>query len=184
MTDSPDQTPWPVQLLKAFAWPAVAMFILVSFWTPLQKVASMIPETFDKLDTVSIGGVQVHVSSGLSQQAPPAVKQTLAKLSPAAIQYIVENDIGGPARTTAPVLRVEENELIEVGLCTPLTEKKLLLLAKEDRKEESNPAEYKAGFECGLTYADARRFLMELIPELVRQATSGHTTKKAAQPKK
>ena len=178
MSDTKGNSPWPVELLKALAWPLVVLFLLMAFWKPLQAVGELLPQMFEKLDTVTVGGVRVDVRSALAEKAPNAVKLVLAKLSPAGIQYIVENGESGVTRTTKGVLLVEQQELIAAKLCRDLTKAELTAKHQEDLKTDRKPPIYEAGFDCSDSYDDTRKFLLDLIPELVRQATKARNVMK------
>jgi len=172
MSDTPTKSPWPIELLRILVWPLTVLFLVVSFWTPLQKVFALLPTMFEKLEAISVGGVTFNVRSALVQATPNDVKLVLPRLTPAGIQYILENGESGITRNTGSVLKVEEQELVQAGLCRELSQEDLKRLGTEDRKEDPNPTVYHSGIDCGDSYDSTRRFLLDLIPELVRQATA------------
>lgn len=184
MSEKASQSPWVVELVKALAWPALVLVLIVSFWTPLHTVVGLLPSMFEKVDTITLGGVRIDLKSAIAEKTPNNVKLVLPKLTPAGIQYIIENGESGATRQTSPVLPVEQQELIAAGLCREMTQSELDAKYREDKRKERNPTLYRSGFECGDSYDATRKFLLDLIPELVRQTTLKPDSRAPAQGKK
>lgn len=155
--------------LKAVAWPVVILFVTIAFWGPLHKIADRFSPLVDNITSVTVGGVQFTVTKEFIQKrAPEAVRIAVAKLTPEAIRYILENE-RGVKRTTRRDLSGEERELIAGGLCTEMNYKDL---AQAKRDNPMDKRDYQAGFDCGSKYEDVRVFLLELVPELVKKAST------------
>lgn len=156
-----------MEFIRSMVWPGLVLFLVVSFWEPLQGIASRISPLVERIDSVSVGGVQLTVGKEfIEKRAPEAVRNAVSKLSPDAIRYILEHT-KGVKRTNRDFLDSQERELIAADLCVELDWKALEKLQKEDPKDA---VIYKAGMECATKYQDVRVFLLELVPELVRLA--------------
>jgi hypothetical protein len=155
--------------IKALAWPATILFVAIAFWTPIHRLVDRFSPLVDKISSVTVGGVQFTVGKEfIEKRAPEAVRTAVAKLSPEAVRYLLENE-RGIKRTTRSELNGIERELVAAGLCTEMTYKDLAAAQKEDPEDKT---EFRAGMDCGSKYEDVRVFLLELIPELMKKATS------------
>jgi hypothetical protein len=172
MDDEPTTQPILGPLLstiKALAWPATILFVAIAFWRPIHRLVDRFSPLVDNISSVTVGGVQFTVGKEfIEKRAPEAVRTAVAKLSPQAVRYLLENE-RGIKRTTRSELNGMERELVAAGLCTEMTYKDLAAVQKDD--PEGN-TEFRAGMDCGSKYEDVRVFLLELIPELMKKATS------------
>jgi len=160
---------WRIELIKALAWPCVAIFIVVAFWGPLQASARLLPQLLQDTETIEVSGVKINVRSSIAERTPARVKVVLQKLSPAGIEYILEKRELSEFRSTDPTLAPDVAELIAAGLCVPMTREDLAAAAKKDSPEERK-TKYLTGVKCGDTYDEVRTFLVSLIPDMVRSA--------------
>src|SRR5688500_16356735 len=95
---------WLIELIKALAWPCVALFIVVAFWEPLQESARVLPQLLQDTETIEVSGVKINVRSSVAERIPARVKAVLQKLSPAGIEYILERRELSESRSTDPTL--------------------------------------------------------------------------------
>ncbi|URI09440.1 hypothetical protein MW290_28155 [Aquincola tertiaricarbonis] len=156
-----------MDFIKSMAWPGLVIFLVVSFWEPLQGIASRLSPLVERIDSVSVGGVQLTVGKEfIEKRAPEAVRTAVNRLTPDAIRYILEHS-KGVKRTNRDFLDSHQRELIAADLCRELNWKDLERIKKDEPKDD---VIYKAGMDCGSKYQDVRVFLLELVPELVRLA--------------
>jgi hypothetical protein len=160
---------WLIELIKASAWPCVAVFVVISFWGPLQASARLLPRLLQDTETIEVSGVKINVRNSIAERTPARVKVVLPKLSPAGIEYILENPQVSKARSTDPTLAPDVAELIGAGLCVPMTKEDLAAAAKKDSRADRK-TKYLTGITCGDTYDEVREFLVSLIPDMVRGA--------------
>lgn len=156
-----------MNLIRALAWPGVVLFLVLSFWTPLQRISTRISPLVERIESVSVGGVKFNVGRAfIERRASEAVRTAVNALQTETLKYILENE-RGITRTTRTVLDAEEKDLIAAGLCDELTWKDLDDLQREDKESKKK---YMAGMNCGSKYEDVRVFLLELVPELIKRS--------------
>ncbi|URI09441.1 hypothetical protein MW290_28160 [Aquincola tertiaricarbonis] len=156
-----------IHLVRAVAWPSVIFFLVLSFWTPLQRIANRVSPLVERIESVSVGGVKFNVSKEfIDKRASDAVRKAVNSLKPETLKYILEHE-RAIHRTTRTTFDPEELDLIATGLCTELNWKALDELQREDSKREHK---YMAGMDCGSKYEDVRVFLLELVPELIERS--------------
>jgi hypothetical protein len=81
--------------IKALAWPATILFVAIAFWTPIHRLVDRFSPLVDNISSVTVGGVQFTVGKEfIEKRAPEAVRTAVAKLSPQAVRYLLENERG------------------------------------------------------------------------------------------
>lgn len=151
---------------RALAWPGVILFLVVSFWTPLQRISHRLSPLVERIESVSVGGVKFNVGKAfIEKRASAAVRAAVNTLQPSTLKHVLEHE-RGVRRTTRTVLDPEEADLIAAGLCTELNWRELDEMRREDTESK---VKYMAGMSCGSKYEDVRVFLLELVPELIKR---------------
>ena len=69
-----------VDLVKGLSWPLVALIVLFTMWTPLQRIAADLPDIIERSTSIKIGELAIEVDKGLGQKATPEVQEVLAKM--------------------------------------------------------------------------------------------------------
>jgi hypothetical protein len=166
--DSPNRTPHLYSIIKALAWPALALVVLVSFWTPLHQLAAAVPDVIKNADTIKFKDFSVLAGKRLSR-APASVAQVLNNLTAEDIDFILTTDaddfsVGEGAMSTDE--REQYDHLASLGLLKVLSEQEMKI------KEAQNGQ--KSVFAANMTplYKDVRRFLRKLMSETIAAATS------------
>jgi len=74
---------------KALAWPIVALIVLVSFWSPFQETARILPSIIGRSESISIAGLSMRVSGRLRVKATPEVEKVLSRMSRDAVDVLI-----------------------------------------------------------------------------------------------
>lgn len=149
-----------VELVKATAWPVVALIVLTSFWSPLQRTAEQIPVLVNRSDSITIAGLSLKVSRDLRTKASPEVEKVVARLSRTGIEQVLSLS----EKTTWKPDSVEHargytKELRDLGLVVELQPKEL--------------AEVGAGYGMRPTELGRQTqvFLRSVVAEFVQELT-------------
>ena len=149
------------ELLKAVAWPAIALVVLISFWSPLQRTAEQVPTLVSRSDSITIAGLSLKVSRELRTKASPEVQAVVAKLSRKGIEQVLalsEKSTWKPEDIENG--REFTKELRALGLATELPPKEL----------EALHAGY--GFTATELGRQTQAFLRAIVAEFVQELTA------------
>lgn len=110
-----------VEIIKITIWPAMVLILLFSFWSPLQKVANLIPEILENSNTITLSGISIKVNESLATKASPQVKSVLAKLSSDGLERLLETaNTTGWDISDINLAKAENQELISLNLITEI----------------------------------------------------------------
>ncbi len=106
------------ELIKATAWPSLALVALWGFWGPLQEAAKQLPALIGRSEVLTIAGVSLRVGSSLREKATPEMQKVLAEISPDGLRWILSTSEGGAYWDAGDVStgRRETMELRKLGL--------------------------------------------------------------------
>ncbi len=164
-----------VELIKAVAWPLLAIVVLVAFWSPLRRTADLIPSIVGRSDTITIAGLTLKVGRGLKSKASPQVEKVLESLSKDSIAAV----LGMPEGATWPPNsaasgRAQNAELIKLGLVVELPQNEI-----DDRNAKEH-RDYVFGVRQTPLGKQTQVFLQavvaEFVEELEREAPNKATT--------
>jgi hypothetical protein len=106
-----------VDLVKALAWPLIALTVLISFWSPLRAVARQLPDIVNRSETITIAGLSIKVREGLRRQATPEIARALANVTPDGLKRLLNtSSLSCWGADGADFGRKENAELIRLGL--------------------------------------------------------------------
>ena len=80
-----------VDLVRALAWPAVLVGVLVAFRAPLAALANLLPAKLESAATVELGGIRVAASERIRSAANPELAMKLSGLSNYSIHHIMKS---------------------------------------------------------------------------------------------
>src|SRR5262249_44954594 len=88
---APKKSPFELftEFVRAIAWPALVVGLVIAFWRPLKDTADDVPTILSRSDTVSIAGMSIKVGSRLYDLATPEVRFALAKASNDGVIHIL-----------------------------------------------------------------------------------------------
>ena len=116
-----------VDLVRALAWPFVALFVMFSFWKPLHRTAELLPSVLDRSDSISIGGISLEVGSHLRSKATPEVLAAISATSTSGIRKML--DTGGDIffdNDNYPEERANVQELMRLHLYREATKSEIV----------------------------------------------------------
>lgn len=125
------------ELVKALVWPAFALVILLSFWTPLRESVRELPKLMRDAESVSIYSFSIKVKENLRWQATPEVgkvlttpevETVLARLSPDGIQKLLNFRFVScweSGRDNIDQVKEINKELLQHGLLTEVSNMRL-----------------------------------------------------------
>jgi hypothetical protein len=166
-----------VELIKAVAWPLIALILLIAFWTPLRQTTDLIPSIIGRSDTISIAGLSLKVSQGLKAKASPEVQRVLAKLSRSGVERVLRMSESAywdrvPGRT---YYKEDTADLLKLGLVSEVSAAEIDgLNAKEHRNYDYGVRQTELGKE---TQSFLQSVVAEFVEELGRQAPDQGLTK-------
>ena len=154
-----------VELIKALVWPVIVFAVLIIFWEPLHLISKSLPSIVNRSETITIAGLSLKIrNSGTVQQPSPGVKDILSKLSPEAVERMLNNATSSFWKKGDESFgRTEYTELIKYNLYREIPQKEL-----------SDPARFKDkdyGFGVEITELgkETRKFLVQIIAGFVNE---------------
>jgi hypothetical protein len=78
-----------IELLKALAWPALALYVLVVYRDLLRRILLMLPAKLEQTSKVSVGSLVFEMQTTLTNIGDPALAKELPNLSRAAYQQLL-----------------------------------------------------------------------------------------------
>lgn len=166
MAESPKKTNFElsVELTKALAWPLLAVVVLASFWSPLQRTADLVPALVGRSDTITIAGLSLKISQNLHSQASPEVREVLAHLSKAGVERILEmGESSYWNKDTGSRGRELNAELIKLGLEVELPQTEL------DTRNQREGRDYGYAVRRSALGEQTQAFLRSIVAEFVQQ---------------
>lgn len=76
------------ELIKAAAWPVVALIMFLGLFTPIRALVAELPHAVGRANVVSIGQVRVELSNALS--ATPEVQEGLKGLKGSSVRALLQ----------------------------------------------------------------------------------------------
>src|SRR5207247_1061885 len=73
------------------SWRCIIIFVMVAFWTPLKEVVKTIPNVLNSSDSVSVGGVSLHVKRRIANTVSADVRQVLRELDAEDVREILSH---------------------------------------------------------------------------------------------
>ena len=166
-----------VDLMKALAWPVFGFFVLVSFWTPLQKTAALLPSLVERSDTISIAGLSLKIGSALKNQATPEVERVLAKLTVAGIEKTLA--LGGSSwwgKESVDTAKRDYAELVALGLVEEVAQAEL----------DARNKNYLGSLGYGIKRTDlgekTQVFLRSVVAQFVQELNGGKQAREKTRP--
>lgn len=154
-----------VELIKALAWPLIALILLIAFWTPLRQTTDLIPSIIGRSDTITIAGLSLKVGQGLKAKATPEVQKVLAKLSRSGVERVLRMS-DSSYWTRGSGLSSDKNqgaELVKLGLETEVPQSELDAL---NLKQQTN---YGFGLRITDLGRETQAFLQSVVAEFVQE---------------
>jgi hypothetical protein len=157
-----------VDLVKALAWPIFAICVVVAFYAPLRRVVDLLPEMLGRADSISIAGVDLHMSGRIGNRVTVEVRKVLDELQPADIRKILETADNGSIWWDV-VSRDEQTawrRLAFLGLFREKTDKEV----KDYNKRNGEKSTF--GLETTELFSKTRDFLIDVTSTLIAEAKS------------
>ncbi len=151
-----------VEMVKAVAWPLLVLILVLCFWTSLQSAAELLPNLLSRSETITIAGLSLKISKGLSRQPSEDVKQVLSKLSAEGVRRLLNSsgasswDVGNRGDGVA-----ENAEIVKLGLAEEV--------APEDLQDERGRRRYSYGVRLTPLGKETQGFLFALIAEFTQE---------------
>jgi hypothetical protein len=167
MADAPKSTfELIVELIRALAWPILAVLVLISFWRPLHDTAVQIPDIVGRSDTITIAGLSLKVGRALRRQASPEVQEVLARLSPEGLKRVLglSSSIWWD-QGQEPMGQADVAELLRLGLVEEVSSAEL---QERNREDEKN---FGYGVEITELGEQTQSFLQSVVAEFVQEVS-------------
>ncbi len=153
-----------VELVKAVAWPTLVALLLLSFWSPLQRTADLIPSIVGRSDTITIAGLSLKIGQGLRNKATPEVERVLAKMSKAGIERVLGmSESAWWDKGSIDFARAENKEIVALGLAVEVPTSEI---------EQRNAADKRNfGYAVRITALgkQTQAFLRSVVAEFVQE---------------
>jgi len=83
------------ELLKAIAWPLLALTFFIMFHSPIARTIALIPDKLEKADKGNIGSLSWEIKQQAKEQGGSDLAERVGTLSPAAIEELVKTPRDG-----------------------------------------------------------------------------------------
>ncbi len=159
-----------VELIKALAWPVFAMFIVLSFWIPLQKIMQKLPDIVERANVINIAGLSLEINQSLQLKGlnpSTNVKQVLSELTPNDISAVLalRGSASYPPESEASG-RSDYDHLVSLGLYTEVSKQEL----------DKGGKGYSYGISITPLGTETRKYLLVLISEFLQQIDTSSPT--------
>jgi hypothetical protein len=171
-----------LEFSKTFAWPSITLFVIIIFWTPLQRIAEMAPNLLENSESIKIGSLSLDVGKKIGRQLPDEVRTVLQNLDSDDIHYILAADSGGYDKFFYGQEVTEEwarnRKFVELGLGSKLSKQELRAQFEEDRKNDKEAVLATEGFRTTKLFDRTNSFLINLLPEVISELRLDETSPK------
>lgn len=151
-----------VELVKALAWPVVVLIVLIAFWSSLHSIADSLPNIISRSETITIAGLSIKVSKGLSKQPSEQVKQAISKLSSEGFRRLLNS--GGASfwdRPDVAIGKSDNAELLRLGLMEEVPSAEL--------QDRANKRSYGYGVRLTPLGKETQNFLIEFVSSVTQE---------------
>ncbi|HXI99830.1 MAG TPA: hypothetical protein VNH44_01325 [Micropepsaceae bacterium] len=156
-------------LIKALAWPLVALLAIGLFYRPIQTTLDTISNRSDDIEDIKLGGIELKIRASDLPKSSPAVASSIVGLSEREIVILLEIQPGGYG-----YCKGKFDSQFEVNAQKPLDDLRTRNLIQIEERTRAN--DESCGYELFAHLSDqgksARSFIVDLVSAQLKSANS------------